>query len=83
MQLAITLAGMICGHYALWRREPAKHVLGAEWLLGLSLASVSAGTPHCEAHPPLERPVLTAPSLGWCGLVVTGQVQYGDVRTLT
>lgn len=50
MQLAISLVGLICGHYALRRREPAKRVLGAE-LFGLSLASVSAGTPRCEAHP--------------------------------
>lgn len=46
MQLAISLVGLICGHYALRRRANE-----AEWLLGLSLASVSAGTPRCEAHP--------------------------------
>lgn len=69
MQLAISLVALICGHYALRRREPTKRVLGAEWLFGLSLASVSAGTHLVAKHIPPERPVLTAPSLGWRGLL--------------
>lgn len=58
---------MLCG-------EESQRImpLEAERQLGLSLASVSTGTLRCEELPPPERPVLTAPSLGYVAWVVTG-----------
>lgn len=72
MQLAISLVRLIYGHYALRRREPANNALGsgkAAW--PIPSVGIDRDTSLRGTSPP-ERPVLTAPSLGYVAWVVTG-----------
>lgn len=80
MQLATSLVGLICGHYALRRR--ANEACSWSGMAAWPIPSVGIGRDTSLRSTSPERPVLTLRRLAGVGYC-EWMYKYGDVRVLT